>query len=939
MCRISAPNRTASIIQVIGDGLEVSGQRRIVPVSFLPTCLLLAVVLPRPAHPQTVRGELLEAGTVVPVEGALALLLDEEGKEKGGDFTDELGRFVIQAPGPGRFTLRVERIGLETVLREEIDLAQGQTLHLRLETALKPILLEGFQVEGSRQCVIRPGEGLVLAELWDEARKALTAGQWTEESGLVRFRVVEYEKELDLATRLAVQDERHPARWVSGVPIRSLDVEDLLENGFIQPAEEGGFRYYGPDAAVLLSDDFLDTHCFRFSAHPDEDELIGLAFEPVRRTSKPDISGTLWLERRTARLRYVEFGYTESPWREAAGVAQGRVDFEQLPDGIWIVRKWWIRMPKMVLDHSVMGRGRSGRVVGGIIEAGGEVTRISGLPTTATSGGAGATVTGMVWDSVRGGPLAGALVYLSGTTHRAWTDTGGRFFLPEIPEGRYRAGFGHPWLDSIGVFPTGSEVILTPGDTMDLTLAIPSLSSVLGALCPEDGPDSLTSAVVGTVHRNSMGDPAPYAEVVLEWAPETVEEGQDTIGNVQTLQMTADVRGRFKRCGLPAGTTVAARASFGDSIGEPRVASLPPDRRSIQVLDLRLGESRGEEGSPLASSCSPDSSEAGTGAVTGQVVDSNLRVPLGKVAVWLVPSQEGKATTVMADGGGRFSFCSVPPGPYTLRTVFQGFGEGRGEVTVESERLTAQDLYLVFQDRERRTGTVKGRVVSAQTGDPMEGAEVTLQRDGDVRISGADGAFEFLGVRAGAIDLTVSLLGFAEAKGGVVLGGGQTLELEVRLSPEPIELEPIVVQAARLAIGGGILEDVRRRAEGGWGTVLLREELELPRRTASRTTDILQQQVGVHVHGQTEQNRTLFLRTPGCGPLVYVDGIKLTHGPRGNDPEGLTAFEAAQQVNLVHPMDIEAIEIYRGPGQTPGEFLDSNAQCGVILIWTRRGQE
>jgi outer membrane cobalamin receptor len=187
------------------------------------------------------------------------------------------------------------------------------------------------------------------------------------------------------------------------------------------------------------------------------------------------------------------------------------------------------------------------------------------------------------------------------------------------------------------------------------------------------------------------------------------------------------------------------------------------------------------------------------------------------------------------------------------------------------------------------------------------------------------------------MDLTASLLGFAEAKGGIVLGGGQTLELEVRLSPEPVELEPIVVQAARLAAGGGILEDVRRRAESGWGTVLLREDLELPRRTASRTTDILRQQVGVHVQGQTEQNRTLYLRTPGCGPLVYADGIKLTHGPRGDDPEGLTALDSARQVNLVHPMDIEAIEIYRGPAQTPGEFLDSNAQCGVILIWTRRG--
>lgn len=937
MCRVSASNRTAHIGQAIGDAPGVSGRRRFGPVSILPGCLLLAAVLPGPAQAQTVQGELLEAGTGVPVEGALALLLDEEGKETGGDFTDNLGRFLIRAPGPGRFTLRVERIGLETVLREEIELTEGQTLQLRLETALKPIGLTGFQVEGRQRCVVRPGEGLVLAELWDEARKALTAGEWTEKSGLVGFQVVEYEREVDPVTGLTLRDEPHPARWVTGVPIRSVDVGELLENGFIQPAEAGGYRYYGPDAAVLLSDDFLDTHCFRLSPHPDPDELIGLSFEPVRRTSKPDITGTLWLERRTARLQYLEFDYTESPWLEASGVAQGRVDFEQLPNGIWIVRKWWIRMPNMVLDYSVMGRGRSGLVVGGIIEAGGEVTRISGLGATASPAALGATVTGLVWDSIRRGPLAGALVYVSGTTYGARTDPTGRFFLPGIPEGRYRASFSHPWLDSIGVFPPGLEVTLTPNDTVDLTLATPSLPSVLGALCPEGGPDSMASAVVGTVHRDSIGNPAPYADVVLEWTPDTVEEGRERVGNVQTLQMTADVRGRFRACGLPAGGTIAARASFGDTIGERRTASLPRDRPSIQVLDLPLEVRSGQEGSPLESSCPPDSSEAGSGAVTGQVLDSNLRVPLGRVGVWLVPSPPEEARTVMADGGGRFLFCSVPPGPYTLRAVFQGFGEGRGEVRVEPERLTAQDLYLVFQDRERRTGTVQGRVVSAQTGDPLEGAAVTLRRDGDVRISGADGTFEFVGVRTGAIDITVSLLGFAEAKGGVVLGGGQTLELEVRLSPEPIELEPIVVQAARLAIDGGMLEDVRRRAEGGWGTVLLREELELSRRTASRTTDILQQQVGVHVGGQTERSRTLYLRTPGCGPMVYLDGVKLTHGPRGDS--GGTALESAQAVNLVHPMDIEAIEIYRGPGQIPGEFLDSNAQCGVILIWTRRGGE
>jgi hypothetical protein len=36
-------------------------------------------------------------------------------------------------------------------------------------------------------------------------------------------------------------------------------------------------------------------------------------------------------------------------------------------------------------------------------------------------------------------------------------------------------------------------------------------------------------------------------------------------------------------------------------------------------------------------------------------------------------------------------------------------------------------------------------------------------------------------------------------------------------------------------------------------------------------------------------------------------------------------------------MDVEAIEVYKGPASIPAQFIDSDTQCGVILIWTKRG--
>jgi len=321
--------------------------------------------------------------------------------------------------------------------------------------------------------------------------------------------------------------------------------------------------------------------------------------------------------------------------------------------------------------------------------------------------------------------------------------------------------------------------------------------------------------------------------------------------------------------------------------------------------------------------------------MTGRVLDSSTGVPVGRVEVWLISEETGQTETIEADGGGRFLFTPVEPGDYSLRAIFRGFGEARTPVTVEADRTATQDLSLVFQDPNRRTGILEGTVVAAEDGEPISGARVVLDKDDLVRTSGDNGSFMFSKVSAGAVTVTASMLGYGDAEGSVVVGGGQTVQIEVRLSPRPIELEPIVVEATRLEIDG-VLADVQRRAERGWGTVLMSEQLE-PRRSVTRTTDILQE-YGASVVGSTESQRGLYFRRTGCAPVVYIDGIRATSGSRSRSVIGSGGeVDAAQAVNLVHPLNIEAMEIYRGPAQVPGEFLDSNAQCGVILIWTKRG--
>jgi hypothetical protein len=108
------------------------------------------------------------------------------------------------------------------------------------------------------------------------------------------------------------------------------------------------------------------------------DGLIGLAFEPARKRRVADVKGVLWLDAATAELRHLEFTYTNLPWDVPASRVGGRVEFEQLASGVWIVRRWYVRAPRMGIERSFFRMGgsmhfRSRERFVSIIEHGGEV--------------------------------------------------------------------------------------------------------------------------------------------------------------------------------------------------------------------------------------------------------------------------------------------------------------------------------------------------------------------------------------------------------------------------------------------------------------------------------------------------------------------------------------------------------------------------------------
>lgn len=303
---------------------------------------------------QAIRGRLLDASSAEPVAGALIILVGSDGAELASTVTSARGTYVVRAPGAGVFQLRAERIGFENSLSREITLLAGETATEELTASSSAIVLPVLAVEsGETECRVRPEEGEATYVLWEEARKALQVTEKT--SADYRFDAMTYQRHVNLWGEALEQGDMQFVSYAGRHPWRSVPIEDLEEHGYARHADEGTY-FYGPDAEVLLSDQFLDSHCFRFRTGND-DVVVGLAFEPVRQAGdRVDVDGILWLDRKTSQLRTLEFTYTgiEPPRHLGTGPGPyGQMVFDQLPSGGWIVREWWIRTPTGSRDRGM----------------------------------------------------------------------------------------------------------------------------------------------------------------------------------------------------------------------------------------------------------------------------------------------------------------------------------------------------------------------------------------------------------------------------------------------------------------------------------------------------------------------------------------------------------------------------------------------------------
>ncbi len=780
------------------------------------------------AYGQTVRGTVVNEAAA-PMSGVLVQLLDSNSAVTAHTLSGVSGEFRLAAPRTGTFRVRTLRIGFRPAVSEPLVLAAGSEVTRRLELNGVPIALDTVRVSGRSVCRSFGDSAAMAYVVWDQARAALAATQLTAESRGVFTRTVAYQRALDPDGRRVRSDSSEIRSGYMRQPWLSLTPDSLRRVGYVVADGQDATVYYAPGLDVLLSPVFVEDHCFHLVG---DEKRIGIAFEPApNRRRTPEIRGTLWVERATAALQELEFGYV-NVFPELERNARGAMRFARMADGAWAIAAWNIRMPVMRTNVRSQRYGGPDVDVTEIDVAGGELALAMRGPDTLWAHERMA-LSGSVVDSTSGARIPGARLMFVGTSLKALADSQGRFELTGALPGEYQLEVHTPSLDSVSAAYQSS--ITLADSTRSIVVRVPAAKEIAAMFCGEPG-FGKGGVVLGRVSRfgDSTIENAGGATVVADWKTQSVRGNGPVVGTTSTphsLSTRADPHGIFRLCGLPLDTRLTVSASTSGASTKPMDVTIPPSGRFARA-DLMLDAS-------------------------------------------LVP-----------------------------------------------------------------TATFAGIVVLDSTSEPVVAAEVAVPALGLSTLSDEHGVFRLSGITAGVQQVIVRRIGYGPMEAQLTFAAGQSVRRTVRPG-RAVTLDSVIVTESSIDKRMWTFDENRRL---GLGHFFTREDLSKLENGPS-TAAILESIPGLGVErskigdrswikgsrGTRKVSPDQFSRGLGaskaCYAQVYLDDVLIYAARDGED-----LFD----VNSIPVSEIEAIEYYASPAETPARYNGLNSTCGVLVIWTLR---
>jgi hypothetical protein len=531
------------------------------------------------AGAQDVRVEVVEASTGKPIVGANVSLLDSAAAiSLGGGFSDQRGRTDLRAPARGPYRVRADKVGYDTWTSVQLQLGDRPVI---VRVGMAPTRTPApIMPRSETACQQLTGPGTPAGDLWVELKKALTASAMTEAQGLVPLDVDLYERVLDrnlaIVSERAEQRTRISRRPVTGI---SWDQVDSAKRG----EASNNDVYRAPDAATMLSDQFVRSHCYAaIRGYGPETGLTGLEFKPARVAAQPELTGVLWLDPKANALRSLSFDYVNLPIPLRIARTTGRVEFQQLAGGQWIVPRWYIRMPRIARVNStdVGSPAVSRDTLVGYQEVGG-AARPAGTPPVSTGAAAAPSpasapavdsppaarqsmLTGIVYDSTTGRALSGVQVSTGGGRFKTQTRSGGGYELAIDGALNDTIVFEHPRLRLFHIAERLQSISMAAGAHGQASVIIPSYESLRKRLCGQNETGTEAQGFMAGYVRDAAGRPVPLAHVWATWQILWVEQNGRLVSTNQqrTVETDSNSDGSYMMCGFTRNAQITAKVGM-----------------------------------------------------------------------------------------------------------------------------------------------------------------------------------------------------------------------------------------------------------------------------------------------------------------------------------------------------------------------------------------
>jgi hypothetical protein len=217
----------------------------------------------------------------------------------------------------------------------------------------------------------------------------------------------------------------------------------------------------------------------------------------------------------------------------------------------------------------------------------------------------------------------------------------------------------------------------------------------------------------------------------------------------------------------------------------------------------------------------------------------------------------------------------------------------------------------------------------------VPGADVTLNPGGRSTRTDSVGAFGFSDVADGSYSLRVRRLGFEVKELKVNVKGQTDSRVQVPMYASAQALGEVVIAGRRVTYPLRYAEAYARLTHEN-GDFLTREQIDSLH--PLDLTSLLQTLPGIRVKkgalnfGRCDDSMNPFVtdgnRNNVAKIQVYLDGQRLTNYYVGDDSR-----DATHELRDIVPTSLQLMEVYRGPGRIPGQYLDD--ACAVVLLWSK----